>query len=89
MNTCLAAIAIWHIGDILAAAKPVFQKTVDHLRGFIDGQVGKNLSFLPTLEIRTRLRSGYIKLGKTPALLSHALRLTLLFPNLILLLSFY
>ena len=67
----MAAIAIGHIGDVLAAPEPALQKTVNELNGFIMGQMGEKLALQPSRQIGAALRRRHIKFRKMLLQLRH------------------
>ena len=73
----LAALAVWHVGNILAAAKASGEQPVDQLWRFVVRQMGEELAFEPPRQIGTRLRRSDVELGEFLLLFRHFPALTL------------
>ena len=66
-----AGVAIGHVGDVLAAPEPAFQKIVDEEGRLLPGQMREELPLELTREVRAGLRGGDVELWKVALMLCH------------------
>ena len=67
----LAALAVGHVGDVLAAPETALQQVVDQGRRLVVGEMGEELALEATRQIRAGLRRRDVELGKVFLLLTH------------------
>ncbi len=71
----VAAFAVRHVRDVLAATETALQQIVDQPLRLLVREVREELAFEPPRQIRARLWCGDIELGKVLLLLAHSPRL--------------
>ena len=67
----LAALAIGHVGDVLAAAEAALEQVVDQRRRLVVGEVGEQLALEAARQIGAGLRRRDVELGEMLLLLAH------------------
>ena len=69
----LAALAVGHVGDVLAAAEAALEQIVDQRRRLVVGEVGEELALEAARQIGAGLRRRDVELGEVFLLLGHTL----------------
>ena len=77
----LAAFAVRHIGDVLAAPEAGRQQAIDELGRLVMRQMREEFAFEPAWQIWAGLRSGDVELRKLLLLLRHSTRPSGLVPS--------
>ena len=67
----VAALAIGHVGNVLAATEAAAQQVIDQQRGLVRRQMREQLAFEPSRQIRAGLRRGHVEFRKVLLLLAH------------------